>query len=102
MPQPVPLCPEEEIPDNVGRQFVIDGREIAVFRVEGRLYALEGRCAHQGGPLGQGEVVGGFVTCPWHGWTYEVASGRCTLVPGVSVSCLSVRAERGMVIVDLD
>ena len=48
------------------------GRVIALFNVDGTFYALDGVCPHQGGPLGQGTLEGCIVTCPWHGWQFDV------------------------------
>ena len=59
---------------------VIAGTQIlAIFRLEGALSALDGMCAHQGGPIAQGTVEGGCVTCPWHGWQYELKTGIQTI-----------------------
>ena len=49
---------------------------MAVFNVEGSFYALEGICPHQGGPLGKGQLNGCIITCPWHGWQFDVTSGQ--------------------------
>jgi nitrite reductase (NADH) small subunit len=98
----VTLCPIEVIPENGGRQFRVDGREVAVFRVGGRVFALDGICPHQGGPLGFGEIVGEKVLCPWHGWPFDLATGHCDPAPESSVAALAVRVEDGMVILDLD
>jgi nitrite reductase (NADH) small subunit len=59
-----------------GARVVHAGRhEIAVFRVEGRLYALDNRCAHLGGPLAEGLIEEGCVLCPWHDWRYRLDDG---------------------------
>ncbi|MEM8628188.1 MAG: Rieske 2Fe-2S domain-containing protein [Pseudomonadota bacterium] len=52
-----------------------DGSRVAVFRHKGRLSAISNACAHQNGPLGEGRVIGGCVTCPWHGFQYRLADG---------------------------
>ena len=49
---------------------------LAVFNVEGTYYALDGICPHQGGPLGKGQLNGCVVTCPWHGWQFNVTTGQ--------------------------
>ena len=46
-----------------------------MFRQPDRIYVLDGMCAHQGGPLAEGTVEHGCVTCPWHGWQYELSTG---------------------------
>ncbi len=56
-------------------EVLVDERVIAVFRHAGFWYAIDGMCSHQGGPLASGQVRDGCVTCPWHGWQYELATG---------------------------
>jgi nitrite reductase/ring-hydroxylating ferredoxin subunit len=54
-----------------------DGHEIAVFRVEGRVYAVANSCPHEGNPLIEGDVLGGNLTCAYHAWTFDLATGSC-------------------------
>jgi nitrite reductase (NADH) small subunit len=54
----------------------------AVFFVDGELYVTDGACPHNGGPLVEGLVRDGFVTCPWHWYSYELATGQCRTVAG--------------------
>ena len=70
------LCRPDDIPDERGREFLIGNRVLAVFRSADRYYAVEGMCAHQGGPLAQGQFDEPCVTCPWHGWQYDVTTGN--------------------------
>ena len=61
-----------------GRGIVValeDGERVAVFRYGDRLSALANVCAHQNGPLGEGRIVDGYVTCPWHGFQYRPSDG---------------------------
>ncbi|MBV9173449.1 MAG: Rieske (2Fe-2S) protein [Chloroflexi bacterium] len=51
-------------------------RFYALANVDGTFYALDNNCPHNGGPLGRGTLVGQDLTCPWHGWTWDVTSGR--------------------------
>jgi len=72
------LGPVEAIPLGEGRVYCVGRRTLAVFRPrDGRLYAMENRCPHRGGPLADGIVGGGVVICPLHGWKFDLASGRC-------------------------
>ena len=52
------------------------GERIALFRYDGCISATANVCAHQGGPLGEGRIIDGCVTCPWHGWQYRPTDGR--------------------------
>src|SRR5262249_31366166 len=66
-----------EVPESRARVVCLDGHErVAVFRHGGQLSAVTNACAHQRGPLGEGKVVGGCITCPWHGWQYRPEDGR--------------------------
>ena len=66
----------EDVPDEGRvRSVVVDGRSIAMTRCGGRLGALENRCPHQGGPLGEGSIEHGLLRCPWHGYDYDPATG---------------------------
>jgi len=57
--------------------LVADGREIVVFRSEGRVYALANACPHEGNPLVDGELLGGTLTCAYHGWRFDLKTGAC-------------------------
>ena len=65
-----------EIPKGQGREFVVAGRIVALFNVDGVFHALDGICPHAGGPLAKGELQENVVTCPWHGWQFDVTNGR--------------------------
>ena len=57
--------------------FEHGGRSYAVFEADGELHVTDGACPHNGGPLAEGLVRDGVVTCPWHWYSYELATGRC-------------------------
>jgi sulfoxide reductase heme-binding subunit YedZ len=58
-----------------GRVVTVGGQRLALFRRDGRLFATSNVCRHQGGPLGEGRIVDGCITCPWHGWNYRPEDG---------------------------
>ena len=67
---------EGDLPaDGRVRSVIVDGRSVAVSRCAGRLGALENRCPHQGGPLGEGSIENGWLRCPWHGYDYRPDTG---------------------------
>ena len=65
--------------EDIAFETLIDDRVIAVFRHEGEWFAMDAMCAHQGGPLAEGILRDGCVTCPWHGWQYDLATGIQTI-----------------------
>ena len=72
------------LPEDQGTVVELGDDTVAVFRSGESVTAYRNHCTHRGGPIGEGLVVGGVVTCPWHGHQYEVASGRCTSDPSLS------------------
>jgi nitrite reductase (NADH) small subunit len=91
---------KDEVPPGAIREFQLDGKTIALANVEGKLYAINNTCLHRGGPLGQGELQGNVVTCPWHGWQYDVTSGKAALNPAVAVACFPVEVRGDDIWVD--
>jgi sulfoxide reductase heme-binding subunit YedZ len=73
----VDVCDVEEIPESRARVVCIgSGERIAIVKHNGKVTAVSNVCSHQGGPLGEGQVVDGCLTCPWHGYQYDPASGK--------------------------
>ena len=87
-----------DIPSGEGRVFEVDGRLVAVFNVGGRFHAIDNVCAHQQGPLSEGDLEGCVVTCPWHGWTYDVTTGQSPDA-AACVERFETRVEKGEVLV---
>lgn len=80
---PIKLANIEDIPLGKGIVVTIQGGvEIALFNVAGKIYAIDNICPHMGGPLGEGELAGDIVTCPWHAWQFDVKTGNCINMPG--------------------
>lgn len=71
----------------------VNGKALAVFNVDGVFHVIDNVCAHRGGPLGEGEVQGSVVTCPWHGWQFNVATGACENNPSGKVEVYQVKVE---------
>jgi len=72
----VKLCSESDIVDNSVRRFVVKGKEILVGKLAGKYYALDERCTHRGGPLSEGSLEGGVITCPWRYGQFDLATGE--------------------------
>ncbi len=92
---------KDEVPPGSIREFELDGKTVAVANVDGKLYAINNTCLHRGGPLGQGELEGEVVTCPWHGWQYSVTSGKVMLNPAVDVDTYPVELRGEVIFVDV-
>ena len=90
-----------EIPPGQGRVVEAGGKQIALFNVDGRFYAIDNTCLHRGGPLGDGMLTGTTVTCPWHGWQYDCTTGKSTRNPAVCVASFPTSVSGTTVAVDL-
>ncbi len=77
-------CPADAVREGRGTVAVCDGRRIALFRHQGVIHATSNVCRHQGGPVGEGRIVDGCITCPWHGWNYRPEDG-CSPPPFTEV-----------------
>jgi nitrite reductase/ring-hydroxylating ferredoxin subunit len=73
-----------------GTVVTVGGRTLALFNVDGSYYAIDNTCPHRGGPLGEGDLEGCVVTCPWHAWGWDVTTGANTNNPAVKVRCYPV------------
>jgi 3-phenylpropionate/trans-cinnamate dioxygenase ferredoxin subunit len=109
------VCAADEIPPGGRRIVDLDGRSIGVFNVAGRFYALANRCPHRGGALCAGRVCGTvlptgdrsfaygrqgeILRCAWHGWEFEIATGRALADPSVRARTFPVAVEDGAVVV---
>lgn len=90
-----------DIPPGTGREFTVGDRVVAIFNVAGRLHALDGICPHAGGPLGEGTLQGTIVTCPWHGWQFDVSTGKHCLSAQIRQPCFPVKVEGDDISVEL-
>lgn len=101
----VPVAEGDGPPEGGCLAVVVEGRGVAIFRSGGRLMAISDRCPHNGLPLHDGSLAAGVVTCRWHGWSFELATGRPpnanAEIEGVRVRTYPVRREGGRILVGL-
>jgi nitrite reductase/ring-hydroxylating ferredoxin subunit len=90
-----------DCPPGASRELLAGERVVALFNCDGTLSALDGVCPHQGGPLGEGELCGTTVTCPWHGWQFDVRTGQHRTSSSVRQPTLDVKIEGDEVWVDV-
>jgi nitrite reductase/ring-hydroxylating ferredoxin subunit len=91
---------KDEIPAGTIREFQVDGKTVALANVGGNFHAIDNTCLHRGGPLGQGVMQDCIVTCPWHGWQFDVTSGKIAGNPTVGVTCYAVEVRGEDIFVD--
>ncbi len=96
----VDVCAVDEIPENRARMVSLSGERVAVFRYDGKVSAVSNVCQHQNGPLGEGRIIGGCITCPWHGYQYQPADGASPPPFHESVPTFRAQVRDGRVLVD--
>ncbi len=87
----VKVASASELAPGSSKKIEISGKEIALFNADGTLYAMDDTCPHRGGPLSEGFVESGVITCPWHGWQFQLASGECLTNPSVCQTKYAVK-----------
>lgn len=97
----VTVCDHTEIREGFAKITILpNGDRVAVFKMDGKLSAISNACAHQNGPLGEGKIIDCLVTCPWHGFQYDVTNGRSPAPFTEMVPTYQIRLDGGTVQVD--
>lgn len=93
------ICLVDEIPENRACIGTVAGERVAVFKYDGKVAAVSNVCQHQNGPLGEGEIIDGCITCPWHGFQYDPETGASPRPFTEKVPTFDVRIADGRVFV---
>jgi nitrite reductase/ring-hydroxylating ferredoxin subunit/DMSO/TMAO reductase YedYZ heme-binding membrane subunit len=96
----VDVCAVNAIPENRAKVVCAAGERVAVFRYDGKVSAVSNVCRHQNGPLGEGRIVDGCITCPWHGYQYKPENGTAPPPFTEKVATYPVRVRNGRVQID--
>ena len=99
-----PVAPEffdvaavEEFADGKGKSFNVEGKDVAVFKIGDEFHAIGNACPHYGAMLCDGYVRNETVMCPWHGWQFDLKTGKGMTIPGMDVKSFPVKVEDGKV-----
>ena len=93
-------CTVESIPEKCARVVSIRGERVAIFKYDGKVSAISNVCRHQNGPLGEGKIIDGCVTCPWHGYQYLPETGASPPPFTERVATFKTRIVEGRVLID--
>ena len=101
----IKVCKVSDLQSGHSKCIQVNGKEIAVFNVKGKFYAIDNACIHAGGPLNEGylDEENCQITCGWHGWGYDLATGKCVTHPkqDVFTSSYSVKVQGDEVFVEV-
>lgn len=97
----VKVAESTELKPGSGMVVEAAGRELALFNVEGEFYCIDNTCPHMEGPLGEGDLDGDTVMCPWHAWSFNVKTGEGLYGLGVCIRSFRCKVEEGAVLVEI-
>ncbi|MCY4402035.1 MAG: non-heme iron oxygenase ferredoxin subunit [Candidatus Poribacteria bacterium] len=93
----------DEVPPGTKKLVEVDFVPVLLFNVEGKFYAMEDVCTHDGGPLGEGLLNGDEIECPRHGARFCVKTGKALCMPAIEdIECFPVKVEDGDILVSID
>ena len=95
----IEIASVEECPPGTSLERAVSGQMVALANADGQYYAMDGLCPHQGGPLGKGVLCGTILTCPWHGWQFNVVDGKYQLSSTVGQSTYQVNVQDGKIFI---
>ena len=89
----VTVAKKDELKPGECKVVDVNGRQVALHNVDGEFFATDNTCLHHGGPLGEGILEGSVVTCPWHGWKFNVKTGVSPVNPQARIETFKVKVE---------
>ena len=102
MPNFIKVASISDLKPGENKVVNVNGTDVALFNVDGEFFATNNTCLHRGGPLGEGFLEGDVVTCPWHGWRYNVKTGANAVMLNQKVETYHVKLEGNDVLVSID
>ncbi len=93
MPDFITVAKVADLKPGQAKMILAGGHQIALFNVRGNFYATSNVCLHMGGPLGDGDLSDNVVSCPYHGWEYDVKTGECITSPTLKVQTYPVQVN---------
>lgn len=90
-----------DVPTDTGLAVEAEGQAVALYKVDGQVYAIDGICPHAGGPMAEGSLNGCLAMCPWHGWEFNVKTGLCDFNPSIGTKTFPVKEEKGEIFIQI-
>ncbi len=97
----VKVASVNEIQAGQGKAVTVGDREVGLFQCDGKICAVDNVCPHAGGPLSDGDIQGSVVTCPWHGWRFDVCTGVSPMNPAAKITTYEVKVEGNDVLISV-
>jgi nitrite reductase/ring-hydroxylating ferredoxin subunit len=101
MSRQVKVAGAQDLAPGESRLIRVERRELLLINVEGRYYAVKNSCPHRGAPLDQARVAHGVLTCPGHGWQFDLETGDSLDYPPLGLRCYRVEVRDGAVWIEV-
>lgn len=95
------VCHQDQIKEGGVKALKILARNVAVFRLNGGLYGLEADCKHMRASIANGKIDGTIITCPAHGWRYDITTGECLNEPWAKLKTYPVDVVDGIIYIEV-
>ena len=90
-----------DLPPGAVKYAEASGKELAIYNVDGTVYATSNICPHQGGPLADGILEGTSIICPWHAWAFDVCTGTSPVNPRLKIETYAVKIDNNDIFVEV-
>ncbi len=97
----IKVCPESQLAEGGVKAVKVLARNIAVFKIDGVLYGLEADCKHMRASIAHGKIDGTIITCPAHGWRYDLTTGECLNEPWAKLKRYPIEVDAGNIYVTI-
>lgn len=97
----IKVCSKAEIPSGRNKLINAEGKMIAVWNINNEFFAVNAVCPHRGGPLEQGSLNQNVVTCPWHGWQFDVKTGTSPVFPQAKLETFKIQVNGEEIFVEI-
>ena len=97
----VHIAKTSDVPVHCGKIVPVEGQVVALFNLGDQFCAIDNNCPHRGGPLGEGDLEGTVVTCPWHSWRFDLVTGENPDIPGEKIKTYPVKVEGEEILIEL-
>ena len=93
MAEYITVAGANDISSGQSKVFEVKGNQVAVCNINGNYYAFANICPHRGGPVGEGEIEGTVITCPWHGWAFDITTCVNTMNPLAKLTKYDIKID---------
>ncbi len=101
MGQWIKASQKSSVAEGAGICVELENKKIALFQINGKFYAIDDMCRHRGGPLSEGSLDGNVITCPWHGFAFDITNGNCVTNSALKQTSYPVQVKGDEILIEI-